>query len=100
MRVEVAYALPERQWLATVDVADGATAMDAVRAAVAAGDLPALDPGSPVLGVWGKKVAPDRLLSAGERVEVYRPLKADPKEVRRVLAAAGKTMGGKRQGSL
>lgn len=95
MRVEVAYALPERQWLATVDVAEPATAKAAVQAAVNARDLPALDLENIVLGVWGRKVAPERLLLAGERVEIYRALKADPKEVRRALAAAGKTMGGK-----
>ncbi|HET7587455.1 MAG TPA: RnfH family protein [Gammaproteobacteria bacterium] len=97
MKIEVAYALPERQWLAVVEVADGATVMDAARSALAAGDLPALDPGDCVLGVWGRKVAPERVLSDGERVEIYRPLKADPKEVRRALAAAGKTMGGERR---
>jgi putative ubiquitin-RnfH superfamily antitoxin RatB of RatAB toxin-antitoxin module len=41
-------------------------------------------------------VKPDRVLVSGERVEIYRPLKADPKVVRRELAAMGKTMGRKR----
>ncbi|HET7371145.1 MAG TPA: RnfH family protein [Gammaproteobacteria bacterium] len=97
MKVEVAYALPERQWLAEVEVPEGATAIDAARAALHAGDLPALDLDNCALGVWSKKVAPERVLADGERVEIYRPLLADPKEVRRALAAVGKTMGGKRR---
>ncbi|HET6655165.1 MAG TPA: RnfH family protein [Gammaproteobacteria bacterium] len=97
MKVEVAYACPDRQWLAVVELAEGATATDALRVAVETGDLPALDFDSVVLGVWGKKVPPERALADGERVEIYRQLLADPKEVRRALAAVGKTMGGKRR---
>ncbi|HET7569306.1 MAG TPA: RnfH family protein [Gammaproteobacteria bacterium] len=95
MKVEVAYALPERQWLALVEVQPDATALDAARAAIAARELPPLDLDSHVLGIFGKKIEPDHPLRAGDRVEIYRPLKADPKEVRRALAAAGKTMGRK-----
>jgi putative ubiquitin-RnfH superfamily antitoxin RatB of RatAB toxin-antitoxin module len=47
------------------------------------------------LGVFGKRVKPGHVLGEGDRVEIYRPLKADPKIVRRELAAMGKTMGGK-----
>ncbi|HET7306441.1 MAG TPA: RnfH family protein [Gammaproteobacteria bacterium] len=95
MKIEVAYALPERQWLASVEVQPGVTALEAARAAVAAGGLPPLDLDSHVLGIFSKQIEPDRPLQAGDRVEIYRPLKADPKEVRRALAAAGKTMGKK-----
>jgi putative ubiquitin-RnfH superfamily antitoxin RatB of RatAB toxin-antitoxin module len=42
------------------------------------------------LGVWGKAVTADRALEAGERVEIYRPLLADPKEVRKARAARAK----------
>ena len=47
------------------------------------------------LGVFAQKVTLDTLLEDGDRVEIYRPLTADPKEVRRQLALLGKTMGSK-----
>lgn len=96
MRVEVVYALAQRQWLVTVDVAPGTSARDAVRVAMTESDMPALDIARYELGVFGKKTDPGRVLEANERVEIYRPLKADPKEVRRALAQAGKTIGRKR----
>ena len=45
------------------------------------------------IGIFGKLCKPARVLSAGDRVEIYRPLTADPKTVRRELAAAGKSLG-------
>ena len=45
------------------------------------------------VGVFGKLAPLDRALSDGDRVEIYRPLVGDPKEIRRQLAAEGKTMG-------
>lgn len=93
MKVEVAYALPERQWLVSVEVQPGSSALDAARAAVDDRLLPSLEVGDCVVGIFGKKVAPEHVLRSGDRVEIHRPLKADPKEVRRVLAAAGRTMG-------
>ena len=45
------------------------------------------------LGVYAQKIATDYLLEDGDRVEIYRPLSADPKEVRRQLALLGKTIG-------
>ncbi|MDH5239499.1 MAG: RnfH family protein [Gammaproteobacteria bacterium] len=43
--------------------------------------------------MWGKEVAGDTLVSAGDRVEIYRPLNLDPREARRQLALSGRTMG-------
>lgn len=107
MKVEVAYALPERQWLVAVEVAAGASALDALRASglLAASAHPKgcdavpelAAPGRPLaLAVHGRKVAPERALRDGDRVEVLRPLQADPKEVRRRLAAEGRVMGRER----
>lgn len=59
----------------------GTTVAQAVQISALAGD--ALPPGWHV-GVWGRKSAPDALLRDGDRVEIYRPLKVDPKEARRV----------------
>ena len=75
MRVEVVLALPGEVRIATVELAPGATARDAV---AAAGFPPAEN-----LGVFGKRVRPEQKLSDGDRVEIYRPLAMDPKEARR-----------------
>jgi putative ubiquitin-RnfH superfamily antitoxin RatB of RatAB toxin-antitoxin module len=44
-------------------------------------------------GIWGRPVERDQAVSDGDRVELYRPLNMDPREARRRLAAAGRTMG-------
>jgi putative ubiquitin-RnfH superfamily antitoxin RatB of RatAB toxin-antitoxin module len=82
--VTVAYS-PEprevRQW--PVRLSPGATVLDALRASGMAGDFPALQISSMTVGVWGKKAAHDQLLADGDRVEVCRPLRVDPKVARR-----------------
>ncbi len=93
IRIEVAYARPEQQELLALDVNEGTTAIEAVRASGIPEIFPDLDIESARLGIFGKLCPPDRVLNAGDRVEIYRPLKADPKEVRRRLAAEGRTMG-------
>lgn len=85
LRVEVAYALPTQQWLLTVELGAGATAMDAL---VASGLLTQAGLQLPVeLGVFGRRCAADTPLNDGDRVEVYRPLSFDPMESRRRRAA-------------
>ncbi len=83
MRVEVAYARPDRQRLVTVELAAGATARDAVRASRIADECPEIDLEQAPLGVFGRACADDTVLRAGDRVEIYRPLQIDPKEARR-----------------
>jgi putative ubiquitin-RnfH superfamily antitoxin RatB of RatAB toxin-antitoxin module len=70
-----------RQW--EVRLSEGATVLDAVRASGVAGDFPALEIGATTVGVWGRKAHHDRLLADGDRVEIYRPLRVDPKIARR-----------------
>ncbi len=89
--VEVAYALAERQWLLPLLVAEGTTAIEAVRASgilELAGIKAPLD-----LGVHGRRVAQDTRLSAGDRVEIYRGLDFDPMESRRRRAAKSPVKG-------
>ncbi|NNF51544.1 MAG: RnfH family protein, partial [Gammaproteobacteria bacterium] len=69
------------------------TAREAVRLSGIRAEFPEIDLDTAPLGIFGKKVKSDVVLQEGERVEIYRPLKADPREVRRRLAAEGKTMG-------
>jgi len=89
--VEVAYALPDKQKIARLEVASGTTAMEAVQRAGLEAEFDELElDDSLKLGVFGKAVAHSRVLEAGERVEIYRPLKIDPKEVRKQRAAKAK----------
>ena len=90
--VEVVYALPDRQELLTVRVKPGATVREAVEASGILTMFPGIDLASNQVGIFGKMVAQERVLQEGDRVEIYRPLKADPKEVRRLRAAQGKKM--------
>jgi hypothetical protein len=76
-----------------VELAEGMTALAAVAASGLLEMHPELAGRSLDLGIFGQPVRPDRLLKDGDRVEIYRALKADPREARRRLAAQGRTMG-------
>ena len=93
LTIEVAYARPDRQWLLSLEVPAGTTARTAVLASGLAGDCPELDLARCPLGIFGQVVDDGRVLRGGDRVEIYRPLQRDPREVRRELAARGLTMG-------
>ncbi len=94
--VEVAWATPARQLIVPVEVPVGTTAAEAVRLSGIERAVGEEGLAERPLGVFGKRVKPDRVLVQGDRVEIYRPLKADPKVVRRELAARGTTMGSNR----
>lgn len=86
VRVEVAAGFAGQQVLVPLALVEGSTVEQAIAAAGLDVRLPELtvDPGR--VGIFGTRVPPDRVLADGDRVEVYRPLKADPREVRRQLA--------------
>ncbi|MGD2007568.1 MAG: RnfH family protein [Cellvibrionales bacterium] len=91
IKVEVAYALPEKQLIRALEVPTGTTALEAVTLSgieEAFDELTIND--SSRLGIFGKAVKSDHVLTAGERVEIYRPLLIDPKEVRKKRAAEAK----------
>lgn len=90
--VEVAYALPDKQVILSVEVPSGATAQHAVERSGILTQFPEIDLGKNKLGVFGKLVALTAELRQGDRVEIYRSLIADPKEVRKQRAAEGKKM--------
>jgi putative ubiquitin-RnfH superfamily antitoxin RatB of RatAB toxin-antitoxin module len=90
--VEVAYATPERQLILEVKVPAGSEARDAVMASAIDRYFPELDREQADLAIWGKLARPGQKLEPGDRVEILRPLIADPKEVRRKRAAEGKRM--------
>lgn len=92
IRVEVVYALPERQEIARVVLADGSTLMQAVESSGLLAKYPEIDPARNKFGIFAKLSKTDAILRDHDRVEIYRPLIADPKEVRKKRAAEGKVM--------
>lgn len=80
--VEVAYAEPARQFLRRVTLDAGATIADAIAASGVEAEL-GIDTSSLATGIWSKPRPRDTQLAEGDRVELYRPLAADPKEARR-----------------
>ncbi|RYD17005.1 MAG: RnfH family protein [Lysobacteraceae bacterium] len=82
MEVELAYAEADRQFLRRFSVPQGACVADAIRTSGIEGAL-GIDATRLDAGIWSRPVARDVPLREGDRVELYRPLKADPKESRR-----------------
>jgi len=87
LKVEVVYATPSRQARYPLRVAPGATIDDAIRASGVLADFPEIDLARNRVGVFGRFARPGQPLRNGDRVEIYRPLTADPKEARRRRAA-------------
>jgi uncharacterized protein len=83
--VEVVFALPGRQTVHRVALPAGSTVDEAIAASGLAEDFRSL--GSGRVGIYGKAVPARTILRNGDRVEIYRPLQADPKDLRRVRAA-------------
>ncbi|GMV31554.1 MAG: hypothetical protein AMXMBFR59_36790 [Rhodanobacteraceae bacterium] len=86
IRAEVAYVEPGRQFLQVLSLPAGATVGDALAASDLQQNFPALDVSSARVGVFSRPATRDTLLRDGDRVEVYRALIANPKEVRRQRA--------------
>jgi putative ubiquitin-RnfH superfamily antitoxin RatB of RatAB toxin-antitoxin module len=85
--VEVVYATPERQTLLRVVVAAGATVGDALAQSGIFTLHPEVDGANAPVGIFGKAVARERRLESGDRIEIYRPLVADPKASRHARVA-------------
>jgi putative ubiquitin-RnfH superfamily antitoxin RatB of RatAB toxin-antitoxin module len=90
IRVEVAYALPHKQALLELRVPEGTTALQAAQQSGVTEKFEGIDLENDTLGIFGQVVAPTQILRDGDRVEVYRPLIADPKEVRKARAERAK----------
>lgn len=90
MKIELAAGFKDTQRLLAFDVPEGTTVWEAVTYAIAQkgflDDWPEHPVDSSHVGVFGQRCHPDRVLQDGDRIELYRPLTADPKEVRRKLA--------------
>ena len=88
MRIEVVYALPQKQERVALGLPPGSTVLDAVQASGLLQRLPQFGLGC--VGVWGRQVTAETRLRERDRVEIYRPLIANPREIRRARAAKSK----------
>ncbi|MFM8330209.1 MAG: RnfH family protein [Candidatus Methylumidiphilus sp.] len=87
MQIEVAYAKPEEQLIVALEVNPDCTVADAIQQSGLLPRFPEIDlAGGNKTGIFGKLCKLDQVLQEGDRVEIYRPLLADPKENRRLRA--------------
>ncbi|OGT04129.1 MAG: RnfH family protein [Gallionellales bacterium RIFCSPLOWO2_02_60_31] len=92
INIEAVYALPDEQTLFRQSVPEGATVAEAIRLCGILEKYPEIDLAANKLGIFGKLAKADTVLRDKDRIEIYRSLIADPKEVRRRRAEEGKVM--------
>jgi len=92
IQVEVVYGLAEEQALLSVDVPDGSKVKEVILASNIIEQFPEINLDKVNVGVFGKLTKMDQTVRARDRIEIYRPLIADPKEVRKRRAAEGKRL--------
>ena len=92
IQVEVVYGLAEEQALLSVDVPDGSEVRAVILASNIMEQFPEIDLDKVKVGLFGKLAKMDQTVRARDRIEIYRPLIADPKEVRKRRAAEGKRL--------
>ena len=92
MIVEVAYALAEKQSLISLEVKEGSTLKEAIEASGILKQYKQIDLSKDRVGIFSKFATLDTVLRDKDRVEIYRPLEADPKKVRKERAAQSKVM--------
>jgi putative ubiquitin-RnfH superfamily antitoxin RatB of RatAB toxin-antitoxin module len=89
--VDVVFALPERQTLRRILLPAGSTVEQVLAASGLSDEFRRSDSGR--VGIYGKAVPGDTILRDGDRVEIYRQLRADPKDLRRIRAAKKRSKG-------
>ncbi len=99
IQIEVACAEAGRQTVIPLEVPSGSTAGEALARSGVLALHTSIDPATCGLGIFGREVTPDRVLAAGDRVEVLRPLAENPRERRRRLARQGRSMSSRSAGS-
>jgi uncharacterized protein len=92
IRVQVVYALPDRQELVSLEVPPTTTLQQAIELSGLLSKYPQIDLQKNKFGIFAKLAKPDAVLRDKDRVEIYRPLIADPKAVRKQRAEEGKAM--------
>jgi len=89
LEVEVIYAEPLRHAVIRLKLPAGSTLQHAIEASGITRKFPQIDLAKCTLGIYGKLARADTVLAAQDRIEIYRPLLADPKDIRKQRAAAG-----------
>lgn len=84
MKISVVYALPEGQVVRELELPEGATAAAALHKSGLLQEFPGIDPAVTPIGIYGNVISGETVLEPGDRVEIYRPLKAEPKTTRRL----------------
>lgn len=92
IQLEVTYAKPEKQEVVSLRLPAGSTIKQAIEASGLMARYPEIDLAKTKVGIYGKLSRMDTVVRDRDRVELYRPLIADPKEVRKQRAAEGKVM--------
>lgn len=93
IEIELVFASAKRQVLLPIQVTEGATVADVISQSDIHLEFPEEQIHELEVGVWGRPVGRDSVVRDGDRVEIYRPLQIDPRDARRHLALAGRTMG-------
>lgn len=83
IRVEVAYATPQRQKILCIEIPENSTLKQAIECSGILALFPEIDVNTQKVGIFGKQRKLSGRVQAGDRVEIYRPLLMDPKEARR-----------------
>lgn len=91
--IEVAFALPKKQTIIEVAVAENTTVQEAIESSGILTEYPEIDLKKNKAGIWGRVVKMRDTLRDGDRIEIYRPLIADPKEIRKRRAEKAKEEG-------
>ena len=87
INIEIAYALPERYYLKSFQFDEGITVQTAIMQSGILSQFPEIDLSTNKIGVFSRPIKLTDVLKEGDRIEIYRPLLADPKEIRRKRAA-------------
>ncbi|BBN82097.1 UPF0125 protein [Pseudoalteromonas sp. A25] len=93
IKVEVVYAVPHKATCVQVDVAEGTSAEQVVMQSGILDKCPDIDATKLTLGIWNRTVKNHQVVKEGDRIEIYRPLIADPKDARRRRAEKAKEEG-------
>ena len=91
--VVVVYALAESQHSVEIPFAPGMTAADAIERSGLTATFAEISERPLVLGLFGRRIEPQRLIGAGDRIEICRPLSRDPRELRRYMTEQGMVIG-------
>ena len=93
IRVEVVYPLPNEQRVFSIEIPQGTTAEEAIRISGVLDYYPEIDLSKNKIGIYSQLVSLDTVLEDQQRIEIYRPLMADPKELRKQRAQQAKDEG-------